>query len=260
MGLGAAIGVGAAASLGGAALQASAASKAADEQAQTALQGQQLQAQMFNTAQTQLQPFINAGAGEGLTQLQSQVGQGGALDSFLSPTGTLSRLVNPGTAMSTLKSLPGFQFQSKWGNLQAQNALSAQGLGGSAGPVGKALSDYNQGLASTYYQNAVQNQLGYGGALQNYAGSLQNFVNTGANSASALAGSAISSGNSQAQSLQAAGNAQASGTLGSANAISGGLNSAGSAISQYALLSKLLPGLGPNSTASTPTGSVYGGS
>lgn len=182
--------IGAVGSLGSAFLTSNAATTASQQQQQTAQQALAIQQQQFGTAQQALQPFINAGQGV-LPTLQS--------------------LLTPGPSQtSTLSQLPGFQFLSQWGNRAAQNALSAQGLGGSAGPVGVALSNYNQGLASTQWSNLISQ--------------LQQFAGMGQGGASALAGNAIASGGQQAQTLSQLGQAQAAGTLGSANALAGGIS------------------------------------
>ena len=167
------------------------------------MMGLMLQQQRFQQAQSALQPYISGGQ---------------------SVLPTLQNLLTPGQSASQLAQMPGFKFQSQWGNLAATNQLSAQGLGGSTGPLAKALSDYNQGLAGTYYQNTTN-------ALQNYA-------NMGAGSASALAGTAMQSAQQMGQSSQAIGGAQAQGILGSANALSGGL----SGIANAGMLSSLLGG------------------
>ena len=149
-------------------------------------------------------------------------------DRWAKCTSDLQSLITPGPNQTkTLEQLPGFQFQSQWGNLAATNQLAAEGLGGSAGPVGTALSNYNQGLASTYWMNDVN-------ALQQYA-------NMGMGAGSALAGNATNAGNAMAQTQMAQGSAEAAGTLGSANALAtAGAGSAGNAL----LLSSILGGAG----------------
>jgi len=210
--------VGAAGSIGGAFINAGAANSASNKQAQAAANALALQKQEFGTAQTALNPYINAGQGE---------------------LSTLSGLLNPGSSAATLQSLPGFQFQSQWGDLAATNQLAAQGLGGSRGPLGTALSQYNNGLAGTYFNN--------------YVGQAQNFANMGAGAASSLAGTAANFGNMMGQTTQNIGNAQASGILGSANALSGGLTGASSSIGNALLLSQLSGGGGGGN------GGIYGG-
>lgn len=209
MGLAAAAGIGAVGSIVGSTIQSGAATKAAGEQATAAANALAQQKQQFGVAQSTLAPFSSAGA---------------------SALPTLQSLITPGTASSTLQSLPGFQFASNWGTRQATNALTAQGLGGSTGPLASAISQYNNGLASQTYGNQV--------------GMLQNFANMGTNAGSALAGNAINAGNSMANTIQAGGNAQAAGTLGSANALSGGLTSASGGIGNALLFSQLFGGGG----------------
>lgn len=202
MGIGAAILGAGALGVVGAGISASAAGHAADQQAASARAAMAIQQQQFQIGRDAVNPYIDAGRGA---------------------LGTLSALETPGSNQTALLSqMPGFQFQSQWGNMQAQNALAAQGLAGSAGPVATALSNYNQGLAGTYYMNSIN--------------ALQNTANMGSNAASSLLGNAVASGNSQGNSSMAIGNANASGTLGSANALSGGLGSIGNSLLMNSLL------------------------
>lgn len=176
-----------------------------NEQAKAQQNALNQQQQMFGVAQSALNPFIQGGA----TAQQ-----------------TLSGLLNPGTAANVLKTLPGFQFQSQFGTQTTQNALAAQGLGGSVGPLGQAISEFNNGLAGTSFANFVN--------------MLQGNVNSGANAGSALAGQAVQSGSNQAGNIVGQGNALASGALGAGNAIGSGLGSASNGL----ILSKLLGGGG----------------
>ena len=211
-----AAGITAVGGLAGAFLQSNAAKSAANTYAQTAQQGIDAQKAMFAQAQGALSPYYTAGAG--------------ALP-------TLKSLLTPGASMTdTLSALPGFKFASEWGTRAATNQLAAEGLGGSTGPLAKAISDYNSGLASTYWGNLV--------------GNLQNFVNTGATSASALAGNATQTGQGISNTLSGIGQALAQGTTGSAGALAGGIGSLGNAAMLYALGSKI----GVNSGSS-----IYGG-
>jgi len=222
MGIAAAIIGGAAltgvAALGGSMIQSNAAQKASSQQAATANKALGIQQQQFATGQAAVQPFITAGS---------------------SVLPTLTSLQNPGTAASTLQNLPGFQFASQWGTKATQNALAAQGLGGSTGPLASGISQFNNGLAS---QNYAQ-----------YINQLQTTAGLGSASASSLLSGANQAGAIQGGTLQNLGNAQAAGTLGSASAISNGLNSAAGGIGNSLLLSSLLGGGG----GSTGT-SVYG--
>lgn len=215
-------GLGAAGSIGGALIGSSASKNAANQQAaaqQAALAQQQ---KMFGVAQDSLNPFIQSGQ---------------------SVLGTLKSLITPGADQSaTLAQTPGFQFQSQYGTKAATNALSAR-TGPSAGPLATAISQYNQGLAGTTWQNTVN--------------ALQGFANTGANAAGNLAGGAISSGNGQAATLGNIGNANAAGTLGSANALAGGLTGAAGAGTNALLYSQLFGG--NNGGGGLYSGASYGG-
>lgn len=202
--------IGAVGSLGAAGLGflgSSAASKAQTSLGQQSLAQQQ---QMFNTAQGALKPYIDSGS---------------------SALPTLQKLLTPGASMTdTLSQLPGFKFQSEWGNMSASNALAARGLGGSTGPLAKAISDYNSGLASTSYSNLV--------------GQEQNFVNMGSGAAGALAGQATQTGANMGNTLTGIGQAQAQGALGQANAIGGGIAGAAGAAGNAYLLNNVLGGQG----------------
>jgi hypothetical protein len=213
-----AAGIGATGAIVGGGISALGAESAAGQQAKAAQSAIAAQQQMFGTAQQALSPYYTAG--------QSQIP-------------TLQKLLTPGPSQTqTLSQLPGFQFQSQWGNLAATNALAAQGLGGSAGPLAKAISDYNQGLAGTSFSNLV--------------GQEQNFANMGAGAAGALGGLAVQTGQGIGASTQAAGNALASGTLGATNAIAGGLTGAGNSATNALLFNALLN--------QQPNPSVYGNS
>lgn len=211
-------GIGAAGSIGSALIGSNASQNASNQQVAMQQQALAQQKQMFGTAQNALQPFVNAGQ---------------------SVLPTLQGLITPGPNQNALLSqTPGFQFGSQYGTMSATNALAARGQGMSAGPLATAISQYNNGLASSTWGTTVN-------ALQNYAG-------LGSNAAGALATGAINSGNSQAGTLGNIGTAQAAGTLGSANALSGGLTGAAGSASN-ALLYNQLFGSGSGG------GGIYGG-
>lgn len=202
--------IGAAGSVGSALIGSSAAKSASEAQQATAQQALAQQKAMFDIAQKGLSPYISAGQN--------------ALP-------TLQALLTPGPSQTgVLSQLPGFQFASQWGTQAATNALAARGLGGSAGPLAKGISDYNTGLAQTFWGQDVN--------------ALQQFANTGANAGAALAGNATQTGANMAQPYGALGNAQASGILGSANALSGGITGATSMPINAMFLSRLASGSG----------------
>lgn len=217
--------VGAGASIASGVMSSNASQKAANTQLQGTQAALSTQQNMFDQAQNALSPYIQAGQ---------------------NVLPTLQNLLTPGPSQtSTLSQLPGFQFQSQWGTRAAQNALAAQGLGGSTGPVAKAISDYNNGLAGTYYGS--------------YVNQLQQFANSGMGAASSLAGNAINAGNAQAQTQQAGANASAAGTLGSANALSGAVNGIGNSASNALLFSTLMNPANSNNFYSTGNNALAAG-
>lgn len=118
-----------------------------------------------------LQPFMqNFGtANAGVDQLKNVLGFGG-------PTGTSS-------ALNTLQQTPGFQFQKTQGDSAITAADAASGKTAS-GNEALALSNYNQGLAGTTYQNYVNSLLPFMGAAGTAASGIAN-VNTGQANATA---------------------------------------------------------------------------
>lgn len=176
---------------------------------------------------------------------------------------TLQGLLTPGQDQSALLAqTPGFQFASQYGTKAATNALASKGLGASAGPLATAISQYNNGLASTTWQNVV-------GALQNYASLGGNAAAGIATTNNNLAGIAGGAGNAalgqsgvqgglQGGTIGNIGTAQAQGTLGTANALSGGLTGAAGGISNALLLGSLAGG-GNNGLYGGLSGPAYGG-
>lgn len=224
--------IGAVGAIGAAGIGAYSASKASDQQVaqqDKALGIQQqnfgnaldFQKGAFDTAKNALNPFITSGTN-------------------LLPT--IQSLLTPGPSQTdTLSKLPGFQFQSQYGTMAATNALAARGLGGSAGPVGRAVSDYNNGLAGTSFNNYISQLLSAAGI--------------GSSSANALAGAAGAAGsnvggltantnNTIGTTLTNSGNAAAAGTLGVSNALSGGLTGSANSMTNALLMSKLFPSAG----------------
>jgi len=214
-----AAGIGAIGSLASGALGMFGSQSASKEQAQAAQNNLNFQTNLLGLNEKDLSPFMFNGR---------------------SADATLTNLLTPGANMeSTLESLPGFQFQSQWGTKTAQNALAAEGLGGSTGPLAKTISDYNNGLASTSYGNYVSQLLAASGLGLNAAEGITGATNT----ASAAGGNALTN----------QGNALASGSLGTANALGGALTGAGGSASNALILSQLLGNAGGG-------GGIFGGS
>lgn len=130
----------------------SAQDKAAQDQKQGLLQGQAAATGNINSGivglnsnyTEALQPFLQnySTAQGGVTGLQNLLGLNGQAGNA--------------SALQSLQNTPGYQFQQQQGN----NAINAQAAATgqlASGNTALALSNYNQGLAGTTYQNAVSN-------------------------------------------------------------------------------------------------------
>ncbi len=122
---------------------------AAKNQSNQALEG------VYNEEKGNLNPYLATGQ-QGLDYLSAAFKPGGSLaGTFKAPTAE--------EAAAT----PGYEFQRNEGTKAVQRSAAAAGGLGSGGTM-KALDQYSQGLASTYYQNAYNN------ALQAYQTNHQN--------------------------------------------------------------------------------------
>lgn len=220
------------------------ANKAADAQTNAANAAIANQKQMYGLNQAQLQPFINAGAG--------QIGNQQALldpNNAGGPLAALMKLTNPGADMSAeLAQTPGYQFSLGQGLRASNNQLAARGLGGSGGAVAKGATSFAEGLAGNTWQSvvaALQNQ------FQTQAGAGQNLINSGQGAASALAGVGTNTANQISGSLTGEGNAQAA----AANAIGTGIGGAAGQVPSAILLQQLLAKSGGGTS-----GGIYGNS
>lgn len=124
-------------------------------------------ANVFQGQTANLSPYLNLGS----TAANS-------FSNAMAPGGALQQTFNPNSVQGALNT-QGLQFQQQQGMQAIQNSAAARGLSQS-GATMKAMNDYSQGLASTYYQNAFNNQ------LQSYQTNFQNALN--ANTAAANVG------------------------------------------------------------------------
>lgn len=106
-----------------------------------------------------LQPFLTnySNANAGVDQLKNLLGLNGQAGSD--------------AAMQTLQNTPGYQFQLQQGNNSINAAAAANGTLASGKQL-IDLSNYNQGLAGTTYQNAVNNLMPFLSASQGAAGGI----------------------------------------------------------------------------------------
>lgn len=218
-----------AAAVGGASLLsgiigAGAAGSAADQQAAAARNAQGISQQQWNLTNTQEQPFREAGYGA-TSQLNYLLGNGQPGDGSTatsSPGGSYGSLLRPFDSSTFQQMSPAYNFQKQQGEQGVMNA-SAAGQGALSGSAYKDLSNYNQNLANTSFNNAFnQYQTQQGNIYSRLAGVATLGQNAAANTGTAgtaLAGQA-------AQSATNIGTAQAAGTVGAANALTGGITSA----------------------------------
>ena len=190
-----------AAIVGGGIISAGASIYAANKQTQASQNAISAQQGMFNTAQQEQQPFIQAGQ-SAIPQLQALLGLG--------PQGASG-------STAALQNIPGFQFISDLAQKGVANQGTTTGLGGNTLLAG-ANAGTNVALAS---------------AWQPLVNSLQGLVQTGAGTAGNVGQQAVQTGANVGQNLVGIGNAQAGA------ATSAGTNIANS-LTTAALFNKLL--------------------
>lgn len=168
------------------AIKSSAATAASEQDKAIAQQQSALQQQ-----QALAQPYTNLGQ-SAIPALQSLQG-----------IGTPGANGQPSTAQmqQTLQNMPGYQFQQQQGNQAAINAATGQGMSLSGNTL-QGLSQYNQGLASTNYQQYLGNLFNTVGLGQaSAAGQAANIGNTAqsiGNSMTNIGNIATGAGNSLA--------------------------------------------------------------
>ena len=209
----------AAAMVGSAVIGAAGSAYAAHEQASGAKAAANTQQNMFNTVEGNSQPYMQAGdsAASTLSQLMglsgtsgSEVGNTGLTNGYLTQT------FNPTAAQ--LESYPGYQFQLQQGGQATRNA-DTPGVGALSGAALKDLTSFNQGLASSNYNNyfnQTQTQ------QSNIYNRLSQIAGLGQSAAAGVGNSGTQLGQGVAASQQAGATASAAGTVGATNALSGG--------------------------------------
>lgn len=235
----------AAAIIGAGVIGAAGSAMASSKQASGQEKAAQTQADMFNTINGQEQPFRKAGvdATDSLSQLMGLSGTpGGKVGSTGLDQGSLNRSFTP--ADFTANKDPGYDFQMQ----QGQNAIRSADSPGAGALSGSALKDlmgFNQGMASTGYQNAFNR---FQTQQNNIFGRLSGIAGLGQNAASntGTAGTQLGIGMGQAQA--GAGASRAGGIVGATNALSGGAQTLGGMM--Y---------LNQNNISGAPDGSAAGG-
>lgn len=190
-------------------LSADGAQSAAETQAQAGAQSIAMQQGMFDKSQANLAPYMQGGQ-TALSSLSGKLADGSLGGNF---TG-VDYLANKD---------PGYQFQLDQGNQALQNSQAAHD-GVLSGSSLKGLIDYNQGMASTGYQNAYGRWMGQ---QQNTYNQLAGVAGMGANAAAGGATNASNFSNSIGSTIRGVGNSLASGQVGQANAYSTGVSGVG---------------------------------
>lgn len=196
---------------------------ASGEQASGQKKAAQTQADMFNTINSQEQPFIQSGykANDSLQKLMGlESGDpGGGLDN-----GYLTHQFS--AADYEANKDPGYQFQLDTGAAATRNA-DTPGTGALSGAALKDLMGFNQGMAATGYQNAFNR---FTTQQNNIFGRLSGIAGMGQNAASQVgtAGTSLGTGIAQAQAGAAAsragGIASASSSVGNGISLASYLN------------------------------------
>lgn len=198
-------------SLFGGLLGSSAAKDAAEIQAAAARYAADMQMKMFHEQEKNLEPFRLAGV-DALGQLMDR------LPGF-------TRAFQP--TMAELEATPGYQFALKQGLQATQNSYAAQGLGQSGAAL-KGAANYAQGLASTTYQQQLQNYMAQNQQAYNMLGGI---VQTGLGAGTSTAQLGMQAQTQANQLMTSGAAAQAAGIVGSANAWGGALNGLTSSLS-----------------------------
>jgi hypothetical protein len=253
--------------------QAGASKNAAQLQYMLGQQSLQQNQNQFNTTQANEAPWLKAGTSAigSLSSLLSTPGQG-----LLTPWTQQFQAPTAAQAAAT----PDYQFTAGAGSGAIQNSAAGSGNLLSTGTL-KTLDQFNQGLASTTYQQTYSNA--FNEYLQQYNQFQNNQTNEfnrlasvsglgqqtattlgqlGQQNSNTAAGINATTGSQVGNSLLYTGAANASGYAGIANSINGGISN----LSQYSMLNSILnpqggaggyqgPGVGP---AMQPTGAQLG--
>ena len=246
--------------------QAAGAQQAADYEKQNSQQALDFNNQQWNQTQSNLNPYVQAGAG-GLNALEYGLGTGGTANGSGVAQGSLTTPYQSFTAPTGLdyQNDPGYQARLQLGTDAIQRSAAARG-GLVTGGTAKALDTYGQDYASNEYGNV------YNRALQGYQTNAGNYY-TGQGNAynrlSALANTGQSAADSLGQFGQAASDNETKNLLTTGQNVAGQYNNqAAATASGYAAPANIwgstLSGIGNNlsqySQLQQLMASGYGGS
>jgi hypothetical protein len=205
----------AAAVIGGAVIGAGASMYAGSKEAGAASAATGAQQGMYNQTVSNESPFLTAGA-QATGKLSDLLGTSGNTGA----TGYGS-LTQPFTEQDYLDNQdPGYQFQLQQGQQALQNSQAADG-GVLSGAALKGLINYNQGVASTGYQNAWNR---WNQQQTNTVARLGSLAQLGQAAGSNQASGASTFAGGISNTITGEGNAEAAGAVGASNAVSSGVN------------------------------------
>ena len=192
--------LGAGTSLANGLMSANASQGAASAQVASGNRAIDAQQGMYNQTRQSLQPYMQGG-NMALSSLSGKFADGSLGGNF--------------TAKDYMDNRdPGYQFQLEQGRQALENSQAA-GDGALSGSALKGMINYNQGMASTGYQNAYSRWMGQ---QQNTYGQLHDTAAIGENAAAGAGTVGASYSNSIGNTMTGIGNAQASGMVGASKA------------------------------------------
>jgi hypothetical protein len=198
-------------------------------------------------------PDYNPTAGQQYGQVAAQggtPGSSGAVNPVNSSMGGYGSLSTP-FGQTNWQMDPGYQWQLQQGQEALDRSAAAKGMTLS-GAQQKAISGYNQGMASTGYQQAYNNYNNDQTTLYNRLAGVAGTGQTATNMTGQLgAGMA----NQVSSNQLGAGNAQAAGYIGGANAINNGVNTGINYWQNQNMMNNLF---GSNNGGYTSGGNMYG--
>lgn len=182
-------------------------SQAANTQADALGKSTQIQKDMFDKNQANQKPYMDSG-GTALNQVMGGLNPGGQFNSSFTPQDFQNNKD------------PGYEFQRQQGQQAVVNGDTPT-QGALSGSTLKDMMSFNQGMASTGYQNAFNR---FNTTQNNIFGRLSGIAGLGQNAAAGVGNNGVQAANGMAQSTAAAGAATAGGQIGVGNAISGSIS------------------------------------
>jgi hypothetical protein len=187
----------------------------ANKQAKAADQASQVQWDMYDRTRSDLQPWMGGGTAA-LNQLQTMLGLNQGQDPMQ------SQFLSPFT-LDKFQQSPGYQFRLEQGMNAINKGSAARGMYYAPQTL-QDLGKYQQGMASTEFDNAYNRYVGDQTRGYNM---LSGLSNTGQNAAAGVGAMGQQTASQVGNNMMGGAAAQAAGYMGAANAIGGGLQGLG---------------------------------